>query len=157
MICLIALIVLGILSIFSVKYREYAREAFDCVFRKLTLRKCDTAFDKKVKMRVSTKIMKRNAFLGKLVYNHFEAINWFFTLMLAVSLIYSAIAVYNLAVYGNCNPSEPETCVFAQPLPSTGSTGQCADGKCLFPANDSNCDSNCTGLCKLNGSVGFGR
>jgi len=112
MICLIALITFAILGIFSAKYKEYAKEAFDCVFRRLTLRKCNTAFDKKVRARASTKLMKRNKALGGFVFKHFETIGWIFTILLMVSLVYSAYTVYNLAIYGSCDPQTPETCVF---------------------------------------------
>ncbi len=88
MICLIALITFAILGIFSAKYKEYAKEAFDCVFRRLTLRKCNTAFDKKVRARASTKLMKRNKALGGFVFKHFETIGWIFTILLMVSLVY---------------------------------------------------------------------
>jgi hypothetical protein len=37
MICLIALVVFGIMSIFSVGFRPLAKESFNCVFRRLTL------------------------------------------------------------------------------------------------------------------------
>ena len=33
MICLIALIIFGVLAIFSASYRPLAKEAFDCVLR----------------------------------------------------------------------------------------------------------------------------
>ena len=49
MICFVALIVFGILGIFSAKYREIAREAFSCVFLKMTLRKCDSRLDERLR------------------------------------------------------------------------------------------------------------
>ncbi len=49
MICLIALFIFAVLGIFSAKYRELSKEAFNCVFRRITLRKCETGFDKKMK------------------------------------------------------------------------------------------------------------
>lgn len=110
MICFIAMLVFGVLGIFSATHRAYAKEAFDCVFRRVTLRKCDTAFDKKMKMRVSTGIMKRNHWLGAFVFRRFEAISWFFTIMLIASLLYSAYSAYNLAVYGTCTPENPNGC-----------------------------------------------
>jgi len=133
MICLVALVTLCVLGLFSAKYRSYTREAFDCVFRRLTLRKCNTAFDKKVKARVSAKVMKRNKALGGLVFKHFEAIGWVFTILLVVSLAYSSLSLYNLAVYGTCDLQQPDTCVFtASPGPSCGSE-DCATEGC-------NCD-----------------
>ncbi|MFH1751571.1 MAG: hypothetical protein ABH821_01380, partial [archaeon] len=60
MICIIALVVLAVLSVFSARYRPYAREAFNCVFRRLTLRKCNTSFDKKMKMKISSRLATKN-------------------------------------------------------------------------------------------------
>ena len=111
MICLIALFVFGIMSIFSVSFRPFAKEAFNCVFRKMTLRKCDTGFDQKMKAGITGKLMKRSPKLAGFVYKHFELISWIFTIIMIVSLIYSAVAVYNLAIHGTCTPESPGTCI----------------------------------------------
>lgn len=112
MICLIALVVFGIMSLFSVSFRPIAKEAFGCVFRRMTLRKCDTGFDQKMKAGITGKIMKRGPSLAKFIHNYFEIISWIFTIIMILSLIYSAIAVYNLAINGTCSPESPDTCVF---------------------------------------------
>lgn len=134
MICFVALIVFGVLGLFSATHREFAREAFDCVFRKMTLRKCNTGFDEKMKMKIVGKVMKRSPKASKLVFNHFELISWAFTILMIVSLAYSAFAVYNLAVYGTCDPQDPEHCVFTptqtQPLPAQETC------ECTFPLVD---------------------
>ena len=127
MICFIALFVFAILGIFSATHRAYAKEAFDCVFRRVTLRKCNTAFDQKMKMRVSTGIMKRNGALGGFVFRHFELISWIFTILTIASLIYSAIAVYNLAVYQTCDPQHPEACVLTPAQVEAGETCTCGE------------------------------
>jgi len=139
-ICFIALITFAILGIFSAKYRAYAKEAFDCVFRRLTLRKCNTAFDKKMRMKASTKLMKVNKGLGSFVFKYFEAIGWIFTLLLVVSLAYSSIAVYNLAVYGTCDPHSPEICVFTPNAagPSCGSEA-CGERGCDCDTHPEGC------------------
>jgi hypothetical protein len=112
MICLIALFVFGLMSVFSVSFRPIAKEAFSCVFRKMTLRKCDTGFDQKMKAGITGKLMKRSPKIAGFVHKHFELISWMFTIIMIVSLIYSAIAVYNLAIYGTCTPESPGTCIF---------------------------------------------
>ena len=58
--CVIALIVFGILGIFSASHREYAKEAFNCVFRKATFRPCNTDFNKKLKVKASLFASKIN-------------------------------------------------------------------------------------------------
>lgn len=104
MICIVALIVFGAMGIFSAKYRRYAREAFRCVFRRVTLRKCNTAFDKKMKAKITGKIFKRSPKAAGFVYKHFEGISWFFTAILFISLYFSAVGVYNLIIWGTCDP-----------------------------------------------------
>ena len=69
MICFIAMIVFGILGIFSAKYRIIAKEAADCVFKRLTLRKCDSGLDKRLKNQISGKLAKKKPKLARFLYN----------------------------------------------------------------------------------------
>ncbi len=111
MICVLALIVLGIASVFSASHRPLAKEAFNCVFRRVTLRKCQTGFDNKMKMKITGKIMKRSPKLSGMVFRHFEALSWIFMIIFFASLVYSAYSAYNMVVYGSCDPENPELCV----------------------------------------------
>ncbi|MDP2749244.1 MAG: DsbA family protein [Nanoarchaeota archaeon] len=112
MICIIALIVFGILGIFSASYRIIAKEAFDCVFRKITFRKCDTGLDQRLKSQITGKLMRHNYTAGSWVFRHFEILSWIFTIMMIVSLGYSAQGIYNYAKYGNCNGPQGGFCIF---------------------------------------------
>ncbi|NQV08440.1 thioredoxin domain-containing protein [Candidatus Woesearchaeota archaeon] len=114
MICLLALIVFGVLGIFSATHRIIAKEALDCVFRRVTLRKCTTGLDKRLKSQITGKLMRSHPKTAKTVYKNFEIISWFFTLVLIWSLIQSGISGYNYAIYGNCNgkTNGEEFCVF---------------------------------------------
>jgi len=117
MICFIALIVFGILGIFSVKYRQIAKEAFDCVFRRITFRKCESSLDQRLKSQITGKLIKHNPKLAGFVYKRFEIISWIFTIILILSIVYSAWGLYNYAVYGNCNGKQSTSfCVFNQLL-----------------------------------------
>jgi len=135
MICLLALIVLGIISIFSASHRPLAMEAFDCVFRRLTLRKCTTGFDKKMRMKISGKFINTHPKISRFLYKYFEAISWAFTGILIVSLLISANSAYNLYVYGSCDPQDPETCVFTngQTIPNQPVVLNC---QCDFPTDE---------------------
>ncbi|PIN98559.1 MAG: hypothetical protein COT90_03765 [Candidatus Diapherotrites archaeon CG10_big_fil_rev_8_21_14_0_10_31_34] len=113
MICFIALIVFAVLGIFSAKYRNYAKEAFDCVFRRMTLRKCTTAFDKKMKMKVTGKLMKTSPKTGGIVFRNFELISWIFTAIMIISFAYSVLGIYNFVVYNNCEgPNAVGPCIY---------------------------------------------
>ncbi len=102
MICIIALLVFGILSIFSAKYRPLAAEAFDCTFRKLTLRKCETGLDQRIKAQVTGSLMSMNQGIAGFVFKHFETISILFTLLFFASLAYSVYGAYNFIKYGDC-------------------------------------------------------
>ena len=104
MICVVAMVVFAMLGVFSAKYRSYAAEAFSCVFNRITLRPCETGFDQKMKMKVVTKTFKRSKRIGKFMYKHFEAISWVFTILLVLSLGYTLFSLYNLALFGSCDP-----------------------------------------------------
>jgi len=122
MICLIALIVFGILGIFSAKYRIIAKEALDCVFRRVTLRKCTSGLDKRLKAQITGNLMRKASKVGKFTYRYFEWISWFFTIIMIWSIVQSGIAVYNFVEYGNCNGKQSdEFCIF-DPL-GTGAKG----------------------------------
>ena len=110
--CIIALVVFGFLGIFSAKYRSYAREAFRCVTRMATLRKCDTGFDQKMKSKITAKLMKKSPIAARFVYRRFEAISWFFVAVMLISTFFAGMGIYNLYAYGNCNgPESTDICI----------------------------------------------
>src|SRR3989338_4533173 len=156
MICIIALVVFGVLGIFSATHRAYAKEAFNCIFRRITLRKCSTGFDNKMKRKISTKLMQKNPKLGGFVFRHFELLSWIMTIAMIVSLFYIAFAIYNLSSYGNCDPQDPENCIFqpqtAEPICDCPfDIGECAVKDFQKCGTDCNCLKE---TCEMqNGSV----
>jgi len=112
MLCLVALVVFGVLGIFSATHRAYAREAFNCVFRMATLQPCDTGFDQKVKGKITGWLFKRNKPLAGLVHKHYKIVSTAFTILFFASMIYTAYGMYNLVTIGTCDPQHPENCVF---------------------------------------------
>jgi len=115
MICIIALVVFGIMGIFSATHRELAKDAFDCVFRRVTLRPCNTGFDEKMKGMIVGRLLLKSPTAAKHVNRHFELLSWLFLAITAVSLAYSAWGAYNYWAYGNCNgPQSSEFCILTQ-------------------------------------------
>ena len=104
--CIVALLVFAVLSIWSAKYRELAKEAFRCVTRMIALKPCDVHLETKIKTKVTAKLMFIPA-LARFFYKYFKAISWAFTISFFASLAYSAYSVYNLLVFGTCTPGEP--------------------------------------------------
>jgi len=113
MICIIALVVFGIMGIFSFSYRQLFYEAFDCTFRRLTLRKCQSGLDQKSRSKLTAKIMKVSPFLAKQFYKYFRVIEFLFFVIFIWSIVQSSLAGYNFYMYGNCNgPDESGFCIF---------------------------------------------
>ena len=101
--CLLALIVFGIMGIFSASHRALAKEAFDCVFRRVTFRACNTGFKEKIKGKILSKLISRSTFLAKIVNQHYEILSWIFFILMVGSTIWVLRGGYNFYVFGSCN------------------------------------------------------
>ena len=154
--CIVALIVFAIAGIFSASHRKLAKEAFRCVFRMATLRKCDTAFDQKMKIKISGKLMSKSPKISRFVFKHFSLISWILFIVTIVSLGYSIYSGYNLIVYGTCDPvsgvclltstQEPIDC--GSPI-CIAEGCDCGDIGCEAPSYEA-CNGNCqceSGMC----------
>jgi hypothetical protein len=104
--CLVALLIFSVLSIWSAKYRTLSKEAFRCVTRMVTLRPCDVQIETKIKAKITSKLMIVPA-LARFFYKNFKILSWIFTISFFASLAYSAYSIYNLLVFGSCSPGEP--------------------------------------------------
>ncbi len=113
MICVIALIVFSILGIFSASHRQVAKEAMDCVFRRVTLRACNSGLDQRLKGQILGKLLNRSVTAARFVNPYFEVFSWALLLIMIWSTIVSVQSAYNFYMYGNCNgPSSSGFCVF---------------------------------------------
>ena len=110
-ICIAAAVILGIMGIFSARYRKWAKEAFSCVGRRLTLRPCESSFNQQVKAKITSKLLNRSPGSARFINKHFEALSWIFTIILFTSIFLTALAVYNIAIFGTCDPVNPGQCV----------------------------------------------
>ncbi len=112
MFCVIALIIFSILGIFSATHRQLAKEAFDCVFRRITLRPCNTGFDKKIKGKIIGKLLNKSPKIASFINRFWEIISWILVVIFFTSLFFSARSAYYLIKYKTCDPSEPQNCIF---------------------------------------------
>ena len=101
--CLLALIIFSIMGIFSASHRAFAKEALDCVFKRVTLRPCNTGFAEKIKGKILSKIITRSTFLAKMVNQHYEILSWIFFILMLGSTLWVLRGGYNFYVYGSCN------------------------------------------------------
>ncbi len=155
MLCLVALIIFSILGIFSLTHRQLAKEAFDCVFKNITLRPCDTSFDEKIKGQVLGKLINKSPRLAKNINRFWKPLSWILTILFFTSLFFSARGVYNLAIYQTCDPANPENCILSEEGCSPSShcePCECGEyeSKCIFPdytfcdgEENCDCDTSC--------------
>lgn len=101
--CLIALIVFGIMGIFSASHRALAKEAFNCIFKRVTFRPCDTGFQDKIKGKILSSLINRSTFLARTVNKHYEILSWIFFILMVGSTFWVLRGGYNFYVYGSCN------------------------------------------------------
>jgi protein-disulfide isomerase len=138
MICVIALIVFGILGIFSASYRIIAKEAFNCVFKKVTFRKCDTGLDTRLKSQITGRLLKFSPRLGKTVYKYFEVFSWIFLILILVTLFFVGRGIVFYAMYGNCNgPNSNQFCIF-DPLGTNKPSDVTSGSTCSIPGHIDN-------------------
>ena len=125
MFCLITIIIFSILGIFSASHRRTAKKAFDCVFKRITLRPCDTGFDKKIKGKVIGKILNKSTKLARGVYLFWRPISWALVIIFFVSLFFGTQTAYKFTRYRinvfinarecrsnseDCHPVDPCNC-----------------------------------------------
>ena len=113
MFCIVAFIVLSILGIFSASNRRLAREALDCVLRRVTFRPCNTGFDEKVKAKILGKAIMRSEKLAIFINKRFEILAWIFFMLFLSASVMGARGLYLFYTTGSCNGVNSEAfCVF---------------------------------------------
>jgi thiol-disulfide isomerase/thioredoxin len=103
MFCIIAFVVLAILGIFSATNRALAKEAFDCVLRRVTLRPCNTGFDEKMKAKILGTVIMRSERAAGFLSKYFELLSWIFFILMLASTIWAVRGLYLFYVTGSCN------------------------------------------------------
>jgi protein-disulfide isomerase len=113
MFCIVAFAILAVLGIFSASYRELAREALDCVLRRVTLRPCTTGFDQKMKSRILGSVINRSEGAARFLNKNFELLSWIFFMLMIASSIFAVRGVYLFYVTGSCSgDNETSFCLF---------------------------------------------
>ena len=113
MFCIVALIVLSILGIFSATNRALAREALDCVLRRVTFRPCTTGFDQKMKAKILGKVLGRSEKAAIFISKNFELLAWIFFILSVASLFFTLRGLFFFYQYGSCNGlNQTGVCVF---------------------------------------------
>ncbi len=123
--CIVALVVFGILGIFSAKYRSLAKEAFDCAYRAATLRPCVSRLDERIKSKITAKMMVKSPALAKAFYRNFRAFSYVFVLAFFLSAGGIFYGLYNYFAFGDCNgPESNGFCIYNAISPATMSPSE---------------------------------
>jgi hypothetical protein len=133
--CVIAFVVLAFMSLFSAKYRPLAKDAFRCVFLKMTLRPCESGLDQKIKMSIVSKAFDKSPPLAKFINTHFELLSWIFVILTLASFVLVLQGLYNIYLYGTCDPVHPEQCLVSGMLGKIPICPSSFDGITVGPAN----------------------
>jgi len=111
--CLLALPVLLVLGIFSVKYRRLAKDALHCLSRTVTFRKCESGLDDRIRAGITGSILKFSPSIARIVYQNYKLLSWLFVILMVWSAYASSVGFYNYYYYGNCNgPESTGFCLF---------------------------------------------
>lgn len=110
MFCIAAFIVLLVLGIVSAKYRKLLKKAWHCVWRKTTLRACDSTFKDELKATLLAPVAVTHPKLVKPLSIAIEVGAWILVITTIVSLYIVLRAGLNLYVYGTCDTQNASSC-----------------------------------------------
>ncbi|MBI2548216.1 DsbA family protein [Candidatus Woesearchaeota archaeon] len=128
--CLVALPVFAILGIFSVRYRRLTKDAVACLFNTVTLRKCKSGLDDRIKAEITGRVISFSPQTARWIYAHYKLLSWLMLTLFVASLAGSIVGIYNYVQYGNCNgPESTGFCVFDP----TGSNSKIAEAEIEMP------------------------
>lgn len=124
MFCVIGLIIFGVMGIFSASHRELAKEAAQCVFRRMIFRPCNTTFRDKAKGKILGWLLDKSPRSAKIFSKYSEVISWILIILMVGSAVWVARGLYNYYVYGSCNGlNSSGFCVF-DPMGKNNQTSQ---------------------------------
>ncbi|MBW3019184.1 DsbA family protein [Candidatus Woesearchaeota archaeon] len=110
--CLIALPIFALLGVFSIKYRKLAKDSLNCLFKTVTLRRCESGLDDRIKAGITGKLLKFSPKAAGLFYRHYKLISFLILALFIWSAVEGGIGVVNYVKYGNCNgPDSSGFCI----------------------------------------------
>ncbi|MDP7116630.1 MAG: thioredoxin domain-containing protein [Candidatus Woesearchaeota archaeon] len=128
--CLLALPIFALLGIFSLKYRKLTKDSLECLFKTVTLRKCESGLDERIKARITGSLFKHSTKTAKFVYHYYKPLTWIFIILIIWSVYEGSVGIYNYSAYGNCNG--PESTGFCA-LDPTGKNSKTSDLNMVVP------------------------
>jgi hypothetical protein len=108
--CIAAFIVLVFMAAVSARYRKYLSKAWNCTFRRVTFRACDTTFKQDMKDHLLAPIAARRPGLVKPASIGLEVLAFLVVLTTIWSGYIVVESAANLYVYGTCNKQDSASC-----------------------------------------------
>jgi len=113
MLCVVAFVVVLVLSAVSARYRRLLGRAWGCAWRRVTFRPCDTTFRDDVKSSMLAPVATRAPRLVAPASVAIEVVAWLMVVSLIVSLFILGRSGLNLFVYGTCDKQDAQSCSLA--------------------------------------------
>lgn len=110
MFCIAAFIFVLIMAAVSAKYRKLVKKAWNCAFRRVTFRACDSTFKQDAKAEILGPIAVRAPRLVRPASITLEVLAWIFVVTTVISLYIVVRSGLNLVVYGTCNVQNAASC-----------------------------------------------
>jgi protein-disulfide isomerase len=134
MFCIVAFLILAVMGIFSASCRQLAREAWSCVFKRVTFRPCTTGFDERMKSRILGSVINRSETAARLLNRNFELLSWTMFVLMAASSLFAARGIYLFYVTGSCSGlNETSFCLF-DPKGENSQVSSAISGRPVKPA-----------------------
>jgi len=112
-VCIVAFVVVLVLSAVSAKYRKLLGRAWGCFSRRITFRACDTTFRDDIKSSMLAPLAVRAPRLVKPASIGIEVLAWVMVLSMIVSVYLLGRSGLNLFVYGTCDKEDGQSCSLA--------------------------------------------
>lgn len=110
--CWIALPIFALLGIFSFKYRQLTKDSLECLFKTVTLRKCESGLDDKIRSDITATFLKYSPPTAKFFYKNYRVISWIVLIIFLWSTYMGGVGIYNYIQHGNCNgPNSNNICI----------------------------------------------
>lgn len=113
MVCIVAFVVVLVLSAVSAKYRKLLGKAWGCFSRRVTFRPCDTTWRDDIKSSMLAPLAVRAPALVRPASIAIEVFAWLMVLSFVVSLYLVGRSGLNLFVYGTCDKEDGQSCSLA--------------------------------------------
>lgn len=110
MFCIAAFIIILFMAAVSARYRKYVKKAWNCTWRRVTFRPCDTTFKQDIKDHLLAPLAARHPRLVKPASTTLEILAF----LVVLTTVWSGYTVVesglNLYVYGTCNKQDSASC-----------------------------------------------